>query len=56
VAEGVTTAAAVCALADRRKVDMPICRAVASVLGGQVSVGDAVEGLLARPFKAEVTE
>lgn len=53
VAEGVYTAAAVCALAARLKVDMPICQAVASVLDGRASVSEAVEGLLARPFKME---
>ncbi len=53
VAEGVFTAAAVCALAEQRNVDMPICQAVDSVLKGQASVTEAVSGLLARPFKSE---
>ena len=34
-------------------VDMPITEAVAAVLGGQLSVKDAIDMLLTRPFKAE---
>ena len=34
-------------------VEMPISAAVAAILDGKVSVGDAIEGLLTRPFRAE---
>ncbi len=53
VAEGVFTAPAVCALARRKAVDMPICFAVDAVLNGKASVESTVEDLLARPFKTE---
>jgi len=36
-----------------RAVDMPISAAVAALLSGKVTVDAAIEGLLARPFKAE---
>lgn len=53
VTEGVATAPAVVALARREGVDMPICQAVDRVLCGALSVDDAIEALLARPFKPE---
>ena len=53
VTEGVATAPAVVALAERLGVDMPICRAVDAVLGGRLDLDGAIEALLARPFKAE---
>jgi glycerol-3-phosphate dehydrogenase (NAD(P)+) len=54
VAEGVASAPAVLALADRLGVDMPICRAVAELLSGKVDVDDAIQSLLARPLKSEL--
>ena len=53
VAEGVASAPAVTALAERLGVDMPICAAVDAILAGRLSVDDAIEGLLARPLKTE---
>lgn len=53
VTEGVATAPAVVALAEREGVDMPLCQAVADVLSGALSVDGAIEALLARPFKPE---
>jgi glycerol-3-phosphate dehydrogenase (NAD(P)+) len=53
VAEGVESAPAVRELARRLNVEAPICEAVAAVLGGEVGVGEAIDGLLARPLKAE---
>ncbi len=32
---------------------MPICEAIAAVLDGKLSVEQAIEGLLTRPFRAE---
>jgi glycerol-3-phosphate dehydrogenase (NAD(P)+) len=53
VAEGVHTAAAVETLARRLGVEMPITRAVGTVLFGGVSPREAVEQLLARDPKGE---
>ncbi len=53
VAEGVASAPAVLALARSLGVETPICAAMAAVLGGQVSVDQAIDGLLARPLKSE---
>ncbi|HUO22872.1 MAG TPA: NAD(P)H-dependent glycerol-3-phosphate dehydrogenase [Caulobacteraceae bacterium] len=53
VAEGVASAPAVLALARALGVETPICAAMAAVLGGQISVDQAIEGLLARPLKSE---
>lgn len=51
--EGVFTAQVLLDMAKQKGVDMPITEAVAAVLGGQLSVTDAIEMLLTRPFKAE---
>jgi glycerol-3-phosphate dehydrogenase (NAD(P)+) len=53
VAEGVHSAAAVVALAARYGLDMPISEAVDAVLNRQAAVEETIEGLLARPFRAE---
>ncbi|MBL8710949.1 MAG: NAD(P)-dependent glycerol-3-phosphate dehydrogenase [Rhodospirillaceae bacterium] len=53
VAEGVTTAPAVVALADRLGIEMPIAAAVNRILHGGSSLGAEVEGLLARPLRRE---
>lgn len=53
VAEGVTTAGAVLALADQLQVDMPLCRAVADILAGRVRIDTAIQTLLSRPLKRE---
>jgi glycerol-3-phosphate dehydrogenase (NAD(P)+) len=50
VAEGVSTAAALAALALSRGIDMPIVEAVNAVLHRGARVEDAIAGLLARPF------
>jgi glycerol-3-phosphate dehydrogenase (NAD(P)+) len=52
--EGAFTAEVLLDMARARSVDMPITEAVARVLGGQLSVKDAIDMLLTRPFKAEV--
>jgi len=54
VAEGVASAPAVAALAQRLGVDMPICAAVNNLLSGAVEVDAAIAGLLSRPLKSEV--
>lgn len=53
VSEGVTTAAAVSRIAAAQGIDMPICDAVAAIVHGNLAIADAIEGLMARPFKAE---
>lgn len=53
VTEGVASAPAVVALAKRHGVEMPICEAVDHILAGRVSVEEAIEGLLNRPFTLE---
>ena len=51
--EGVKTAEAVTRLAESLGLDLPICRAVAEVSGGAVSVDSAIARLLNRPLKEE---
>jgi glycerol-3-phosphate dehydrogenase (NAD(P)+) len=51
--EGAFTAQVLREMARRKSVDMPITEAVAAVLDGQLSVQDAIDMLLTRPFKAE---
>ncbi|GGG47785.1 glycerol-3-phosphate dehydrogenase [NAD(P)+] [Caldovatus sediminis] len=53
VAEGVETAPAIVARAERAGVELPICAAVAGLLAGEVTVGDAMGRLLARPRRDE---
>jgi glycerol-3-phosphate dehydrogenase (NAD(P)+) len=54
VAEGVTSAPAVRALAERLGIEAPICTAVAAVLAGELGIDAAIEGLLARPLRTEL--
>ena len=51
--EGIATARAACALAQRHSVEMPLAEAVRGVLEGALSVGDAIGQLLARPAGRE---
>ena len=53
VAEGVTTATAVVALAKRLGVDMPISSAVDAVLHHGADIAKTIDALLRRPLKAE---
>jgi glycerol-3-phosphate dehydrogenase (NAD(P)+) len=53
VAEGVASAPAVRALARKLGVETPICEAVAAVLAGEIALDEAIDGLLARPLRAE---
>jgi glycerol-3-phosphate dehydrogenase (NAD(P)+) len=53
VAEGVATAPAVVAMAQRAGVDMPICAAVADLVSGARGLDAIIAALLARPLKAE---
>jgi glycerol-3-phosphate dehydrogenase (NAD(P)+) len=53
LAEGAFTASILVEMAARKGIDMPISEAVAAVLDEKLSVDEAVEKLLTRPFKAE---
>ena len=53
VAEGVTSAAAAAALAQRLRVEMPIVAAVDGILHHGAAIDAAVEALLSRPFRSE---
>ena len=53
LAEGAFTAIVLVEMANQKSVDMPIATAVAAILAGQISVDEAIENLLTRPFKAE---
>ncbi len=50
VTEGVYTARATVALAEKLGVDMPICRAVYRLVEGETTVDQAIDELLNRPF------
>jgi glycerol-3-phosphate dehydrogenase (NAD(P)+) len=53
VTEGVFTAAAVRALAEKLGIEMPICNAVDDVINRRHDLDDVIAGLLARPFSSE---
>ncbi len=53
VTEGVYTAGAVVKLARAKNIDMPIAEAVHAIIEGQITVDDAIAGLMQRPLKAE---
>jgi len=53
LAEGEFTAPVLIELAASKNVDMPVSRAVASILNGTTTVDEAIDSLLTRPFKAE---
>jgi len=53
LAEGAFTASVLAAMARERGIDMPISFAVDALLDGRMSVDEAIESLLTRPFKAE---
>ena len=53
LAEGVFTAPVLLEMARQHDVDMPISSAVAAVLAGALTIDEAMESLLTRPFKAE---
>jgi glycerol-3-phosphate dehydrogenase (NAD(P)+) len=53
LAEGEFTAPVLIELAASQSVDMPVSNAVAAILSGAVTIDEAIESLLTRPFKAE---
>jgi glycerol-3-phosphate dehydrogenase (NAD(P)+) len=53
LAEGIATAPVLVELAASHHVEMPVSQAVAAILSGALSIDAAIDGLLARQFKAE---
>jgi glycerol-3-phosphate dehydrogenase (NAD(P)+) len=53
LAEGEFTAPVLIELAASQDIDMPVSKAVAAILSGTVTIDEAIESLLTRPFKAE---
>jgi len=53
LAEGAHTAGIAADLAAHHGVDMPITSAVAAVIGGTLTVDEAIAGLVTRPLKPE---
>jgi glycerol-3-phosphate dehydrogenase (NAD(P)+) len=53
LAEGEFTAPVLIELAAAKGVDMPVSNAVAAILRGAVTIDEAIDNLLTRPFKAE---
>ena len=53
LAEGAFTAPVLLEMAREQKVEMPITEAIAALLAEQLTVDQAIESLLTRPFKAE---
>ncbi|KQW19477.1 glycerol-3-phosphate dehydrogenase [Afipia sp. Root123D2] len=53
LAEGQFTAPVLVELAEAKDIDMPVANAVAAILGGALTVNEAIEALMTRPFKAE---
>jgi glycerol-3-phosphate dehydrogenase (NAD(P)+) len=56
LAEGAFTAAALVAKARARGIDMPVAEAVNAVLDRRITIGEAIEALLARPLKSETED
>jgi glycerol-3-phosphate dehydrogenase (NAD(P)+) len=53
LAEGEFTAPVLIELAASKNVELPVSKAVAAILNGAVTIDEAIENLLTRPFKAE---
>lgn len=51
--EGEFTAPVLIELASEKNIEMPVASAVAAVLGGALTIDEAIEMLLTRPFRAE---
>lgn len=53
LSEGEATAPVLVEMADEKNIDMPVAKAVAAVLGNAITINEAMDMLLTRPFKAE---
>ncbi|WP_027144601.1 NAD(P)H-dependent glycerol-3-phosphate dehydrogenase [Mesorhizobium sp. WSM3626] len=56
LAEGVPTAAIAARIAAERNIDAPIIAAVAAILDGRITIGQAVTALMTRPLKTETND
>lgn len=56
LAEGVATAGIAAKIAQERGVDAPIISAVAQILDGRITIGQAVSALMSRPLRSEAEE
>lgn len=56
VTEGIYTAKATLSLAKKNAVDMPITEAISKALNGDISIDEAIEEMLNRPFKYEMSK
>ena len=54
VTEGVYTAEAVLRIAREKGIEVPIAAAVKAIVNHEISVDDAIHGLMARPLRAEI--
>lgn len=54
LAEGVATAGIAARLAAEQKIEAPIINAVAALLGGHLTIAEAVTALMSRPLKTEI--
>jgi glycerol-3-phosphate dehydrogenase (NAD(P)+) len=53
LAEGVYTASVLNEIARAQDIDMPVAAAISDVLAGDVTIDEAIERLMTRPFRAE---
>ncbi|MAI60861.1 MAG: glycerol-3-phosphate acyltransferase [Micavibrio sp.] len=53
VTEGVHTAKAIAALAQKLKIEMPVCEGVNAIITGEQDLDEAIKSLLTRPLKSE---
>jgi glycerol-3-phosphate dehydrogenase (NAD(P)+) len=53
LAEGAFTASVLVEAAGEKRIEMPIAAAVAAILDGRITVDEAIDRLLTRPFRAE---
>jgi glycerol-3-phosphate dehydrogenase (NAD(P)+) len=53
LAEGVYTASVLNEIARAQNIDMPVAAAISDVLAGDVTINEAIERLMTRPFRAE---
>lgn len=53
LSEGEATAPVLIEMADEKNIDMPVAKAVAAVLSSAITINEAIDMLLTRPFRAE---
>ena len=53
LSEGEFTAPMLAELATAKNIDIPVMQAVAAILAGRLTIDEAIDNLLTRPFRAE---